>query len=146
MSKKELKQLLAIVNGEKERECIKYTLYKASHMTPTQARSVFGLENMKARALEVEASISAAEEITKAYDDLAHSQDQALLDCYGLSASDLETPQIACTEESSESESDHMELEIENDTNVSDQNLLFHLQQSNFNWFEFCDQCNGCGT
>ena len=145
MSKKELKQLLSIVNGEKERECIKYTLYKASSISPTQARCLFGLEYMKARALEVEASVGGAEEIGKAYDDLAYSQDQAILDCYGLSASDLENPQIVYSSEES-SDSDHMELvESEDKTNTPDEKLLISLQNSNYNWFEFSDHCNECG-
>ena len=83
MTKEDLKKLLLITSSEKERECIKYAIYKSSGITPTQARLRFGLENMATRASKVESSIAEASEIITAYDEITKLQVKALADCYG---------------------------------------------------------------
>ena len=62
----------------------KYAVYKSSGITPTQARLRYGLDNVAARASRVESSITEAEEIIKAYDDIYQIQKKALVasDCY----------------------------------------------------------------
>ena len=52
MTKDDLKKLLLITSSEKERECIKYAVYKSSGVTPTRARLRYGLDDMHVRALE----------------------------------------------------------------------------------------------
>ena len=78
MTKTELKQLLMVAITEKERECIRYAVYKASNLTPTQAKLHFGLDSMKSRALKVQKCIDEVKEIDGAYSDFAHTQELAL--------------------------------------------------------------------
>ncbi len=50
VSKEELKQLLSIAQSDRERECLRYAVYRASGLTPTAARRCFGFEGMPVRA------------------------------------------------------------------------------------------------
>lgn len=107
MTKTELKQLLVIATTEKERECIRYAVYKASNLTPTQAKLHFGLDSMKSRALKVQECIDEVKEIDEAYSDLAHTQELALFDCYGVESSEFLSPVVSSEEESDLSDTEH---------------------------------------
>ena len=76
-----------ITQSDRERECIRYTVYKHSGATPTEARRLFGFGSMKTRAAHVETCIKEAQEIHEAVDDMARIQDRALLDCLAVSSS-----------------------------------------------------------
>lgn len=76
ITKEELKQLLTITQSERERECIRYAIYKTSGATPTEARRLYGFQNMKARAAHVETCIKEAQEIYEAVESLAQNQDR----------------------------------------------------------------------
>ena len=79
--KEELKQLLRLTQSERERECLPYAVYKASGAFPSEARRLFGFEDMKMRALHVE------ECMKEAVDDFAQCQDQAVLDTHIIESS-----------------------------------------------------------
>ena len=96
---------------------------------------------MKERALRVEKCMEEANDINEAYDDLAHIQEQAVFDCYGVPSSNFQSLEIS-SEELSDSEcegsiSEHEDVSL---TNIpKDQELLSKLRLSGCNWFEFCD-------
>ena len=107
ITKEELKQLLTLIESDREKECIRYTVFKAAGLSQTKARQQFGLENMT--LYERSACISEAKEIKSAISELAMLQDQAILDCYCGGASP-EPEQLACLSES-DTESDIAEEE-----------------------------------
>ena len=75
-----LKQLLRITQTERERECIRYAIYKTSGATPTEARQLYGFENTRL----VDTCIKEMKEIYEAAESLAHIQEQALQDTLGF--------------------------------------------------------------
>ena len=145
MNKSDLKHLLSIVKGEKERECVRYAVYKCSGLTQTQARNHFGLENMEARAFTVESCIKEAKEITNELDDIVSDQCQALLDCYGLTSIDEQELLMGDSDESDYDDDfvDNEELsssipQVESTPN--DDMLMKTLVDCDYNWFEFVEQ------
>lgn len=84
---------------------------------------------MKLRLQKVEACMEEAEDIREAYDGLAHSQDQALLDCYGVSELQLEEP--LSDEDSSDCDCDPVfpllyTDQKEKESQISDEQLLLN--------------------
>lgn len=59
-------------------------MYKASGISQTQARQLYGFENMNSKVFEVEQSLLEAQEIDEAIDNLAHVQDEAFLATFGV--------------------------------------------------------------
>lgn len=53
-----------------------YAVYRASNLTPSQAKLQFGLDSMKSRALKVRECIDEVKEINLAYSNLARTQKQ----------------------------------------------------------------------
>ena len=74
ISREELKKLL-ISESERERQCIRYAVFKSSCTTLLEARRKYGFDRMDEKAAQVEACIKQAEEIHHATDKLARTQD-----------------------------------------------------------------------
>jgi hypothetical protein len=144
MQKSDLKALLSIVKGDREKECIRYAIYKCSNMTQTQAKKQFGLENMNARAAEVESSMKKAEEITTEIKELVNIQCQALYNYCGLSSvtdESVSTDDSDCDEFDLEEFDDSTLVLQENEAaNPCEDFLMNMLVSSNYNWFEFIEQ------
>lgn len=75
----------------RERECIRYAIYKTSGATPTEACRLFGFENMRARASHVDTCIKEMQEIYEAVESLVHIQEQALQDTLGFESNSSES-------------------------------------------------------
>lgn len=104
ITKEGLRDLLILDKNDRERECIRYAVYKASGVTQTKARQQFGLENMYERSAHVEACVSEAKQIQTMVSELAALQDQAILNCY---CGGLPPEEVYCTSDSSgESDAD----------------------------------------
>ena len=131
------KLILTLPQSNRERETIRYAVYKASGVTPNQAHKHFGFDNISSRALEVEKCIAETQEIRAAIDDLAYTQDKALLATYGIV--DVDDSSTSETESSDEfeypREDDAQELKISNDF------LMETLKSCDCNWLELvsCD-------
>ena len=137
ITKEELKQLLKITQSERERECIRYAIYKTSGATPTEARRLFGFDNMRARASHVEDCIKEVQEIYQAIDSLAQTQDQALLHTLGIESSS--------SSESSGEETDCSSSQYDSisaiDMSVPDNSsLAASLCKCDCNWFQFVER------
>ena len=89
MTKHELKQLFTLTQMERERELIRYAIFKSSGSTPTEIRRTLGFECMKDRAAHVESCIKNAREVFESIDNLAQAQEMALLDCLGYTSETL---------------------------------------------------------
>jgi len=59
--------------------------------TPTEARRLFGFENMRARASHVDTCIKEMQEIYEAVESLAHIQERALQDTLGFESNSSES-------------------------------------------------------
>ena len=70
-TKQDMNNLLSFVHCTREHGCLQYTVYKATGMTPSQARKKFGFERMGQRAQEVERCIEEAEQIKRSCEELA---------------------------------------------------------------------------
>ena len=75
ISREELKKLMLISESERERQCIRYAVFKSSCTTPSEARRKYGFDRMDEKAAQVEACIKQAEEIHHATDKLARTRD-----------------------------------------------------------------------
>ena len=84
MTKAHLMQLLLLAQSDRERECIKYAVFKSSGLSPSAARKFYGLTEMARRTAGVEQAIAEAEQLHEMIDDLAATQDKALLLSYGI--------------------------------------------------------------
>ena len=101
--------LRLLAQSDHERECIKYAVFKSSGLSPSAARRFYGLTEMARRTAGVEQAITEAERLHEVIDDLAATQDKALLLSYG----------IHCTSSSS-SDSDSEETQSGADLALTD--------------------------
>ena len=139
-SKHELKQLLSIAQSEREKECIRYAVYKAPSITPSQARRQFGLESMRTHALRVETCIQEAQEIQVAVAELASDQDKAILDTFGVCGNELSSPESdECSSEGSDVDASDT-IEQCTTTLPDDQHLIELLRMGEYNWFDFVER------
>ena len=132
MSKQELKHLLSLAQSDKERECIRYAVYKASGISATQARKKFGFENMSERCCRVEEALKDAQAIRECIESLSSTQEHAMLESFGIH--DSPSGSSSDTEDSSESGEAMQGISV---SLPSDGELLQILTESEFNWFEF---------
>ncbi len=84
LEKSMVKMLLRIAQSDRERESMRYVIYKASGMTASQARRAYGFQNMQSRALAVEDAIAEIQQIREAIEDLANVEEEALLTRWGI--------------------------------------------------------------
>ena len=136
ISKQELKQLLTITKTERERELIRYTVFKTSGVTPTKARRWLGFENMQSRALHVESCVQEVQELYEAVESLAKSQDEAVLDTFGIVSTSSESSghETDCSLYDADPHSDDDTMNVCMPDNSS---LAKVLHESDFNWFQF---------
>ena len=132
ISKDELKDLLRLAGSDKERECIRYTAFRASGLSQTAARKCLGLENMTDRADKVQAALEEARAIRESVESMARIQEKAVLETLGLVNSDSS---CSSTESEIHSESED-ESSAGSTKEATVQELVSLLHCSSFNWFE----------
>ena len=153
LDKTTVQDLLSLATSDRERECIRYTLYKASGITQTQARCVYGFENMNARAIEVENCLIEAQKIRKAIDNLACIQDKAFLSTLGVLSDTDGSDDLASSSEDEDDNAVGLSCVrgIESDAHESDTlhsiddelcigNVKSVLEASKYNWFDLCER------
>ncbi len=139
-----VKLLLSLAQSDRERQCLRYAVVKASGVTPTQARKRFGFQNASVLCSEVEKCVQESQCIREAVEDLAHIQDKALLATLGIEDDDNSTDSEG--EEEGET-SQYLEPVQTNPEpyltptirSIVENNstLVQALQDSGLNWFEF---------
>ena len=139
-----LQALLSMAQSDRERETLRYVVYKASGLTATRARRLYGFERMNSRALRVEESILQMKRIRETVDEMAQIQDKALLSSFGLHyADDSSDSDGNCSDSSVEDVTDGCALGIEtgpapsSNLSISLESMATLMKQSNYNWFEF---------
>ena len=151
LDKTSVQKLLGLATSDRERECIRYALFKGSGMTQTQARREYGFENMDARALEVEACSVQAQEIRKAIDNLACVQDKAFLSTLGV-LSDSDDSDSSINEDDADNLDCFHSISVEEMTDdpndftnsfsgiVSLEMFKSILAASKYNWFDIVER------
>ena len=79
-----VKMLLNLAQSPRERECLRVAIFQASDISATEARTRYGFEMMGERSSAVENCTLEAQEIRAAVEDLASTQDKALLKSYKI--------------------------------------------------------------
>ena len=129
MEKRCVKMLLSLATSDREREVVRYAIFKASGMSATRARHQYGFERMTERSVQVEEAIVEARRIHEAVEDIAMIQDKALLASFGIGLSS-----------SSSDETDLDDEQVPTSLCELSPSLLDlckrTLAQSNYNWFE----------
>ena len=137
IDKKCVKVLLALARSDRERECLRYAVFKASGISQTEARRRFGFENMTNRAANVEQVLQETEKIREAIDDLAKIQDKAVLESIGVA----HITQDSSEDSESDVDTDEYQQEESSVTTVIPEDVLKKtLESSHFNWFECISQ------
>ena len=77
INKSELKALLELAQSTRERELIRYSVFRSSGLSATGAQKHVGLEIMQRRSARIHACIEKACEIREAMDKLSLVQDKA---------------------------------------------------------------------
>ena len=91
INKSEIKGLLGLAQSDRERELIRYSLFKASGLTSSGVRRHFGFEKMSERARSVRDCIETARSIREAIDKLSMIQDRAILAAMGINGDETES-------------------------------------------------------
>ena len=138
MSKSELKDLLSLAQTDKERECVRYAVWKSSGLSVTAARRVYGFENLRERAQKVDTAIEEVKAIRTAMDEVCKIKEKAALALYGISVSDMSTDESDSGEEwTSLSEVEEDSTLIQSEVSWPEKSALLRLlQDCKFNWFE----------
>lgn len=149
LEKSVVKMLLSISQSDRERECLRYAVYKASGMTATMVRRTYGFEGMQARAISVESALLEIKQIREAIDDLANTKEESLLVHLGfnLPVDSADSSTDDSSEEEEASIAQHLEASaVASSCHYSDkdeqnpQDLQVLLTECNYNWFEFLEQ------
>ena len=79
-----VKMLLALAQSNRERECIRYAIFKASGMSATRARHQYGFDRMIEHSSHVKEAMIEVQQIRETVEDIACIEDQALLVPFGI--------------------------------------------------------------
>ena len=114
LSKQELDGLLNLTETDAAREMLKHVTAKASGLSDTKAKKIYGFTGVHKREQKVEEAIKESLAIRQAIEKIANLKDKALLSSLGFQVSSESEP----SESESESEDDSSELSS-NDENRS---------------------------
>ena len=137
MDKPLIQSLLGLCQSDRERECVRFAVFKASGLSATQARKQFGFENMTQRTKKVEDVIAHVEYIRTAIEKLAMTKELAVLRNLGLTCNDKESSDSE-NEDSGSCDEDGQSLTTCED--VTPQELTSLVQESQLNWFEIAEK------
>ena len=84
LDKLTVQKLLSFATSDRERECIRYAVFKASNITATQARRLYGFENMKDRICNVELVLTETQEKRDAIDEVVKIRKKELQISHGI--------------------------------------------------------------
>ena len=146
MTKEDLQRLLLISQTDRERKCIRYAVFKASGITPSAARRLYGFDNIQELSREVEDCIADAKKIREDVENLAYHQDRAMLECYGLCDSSDEDSGAECSVPEIEDLGAECSVRMLHEQYPNHRSLMLVLKASKFNWFDFLDKMDNADT
>ena len=148
LSKEEMKELLSFARSDREREVLRYSVYRASGLTSSAARRLYGWERMSERLVVVEESLREAKALRDSIEDLCLTQEHALLRSLGI---EPETSDISDDDSGSGSDQiTDIATELSDSGSGSsipcEKKLNETLEKSQYNWFEVVmnslDECD----
>lgn len=147
LGKSMIKQLLGLAQSDRERECLHYAVFKASGMTPTQARQMYRFEHMAQRAKKVENCISEAPKIRETIESLATIEDTAFLATLGI-LPDYSDEESDCEELEDADSSEPKDL-LPDTSEVAPgalslEDLKVLVDSSQYNWFDMIERAEEC--
>ena len=148
IAKPMVQQLLSFAQSDRECECVRYVVFKASGLTQTQVEKKYGFQNMHERAGAIENALSEIRGIRETIDHLATIEDKAYLTTLGISPedssedSDLDKLEDIETRHSFYDcmENDYVQETVESATRLPPNSLKGLLSKCNFNCFEFTEK------
>ena len=84
ISKDVVKSLLGLCQSDRERECLRYTVLKASELSATQVCKRYGFQSMNERSKVVDDTLQHAKYIRESINELAKSRDHSMLKALGI--------------------------------------------------------------
>lgn len=78
LSKSHVEMLLSLGQSERERSCLRHVITKASGISATRARKMYGFEALTVKMKQVDEAIKATQDIREAIDELASIEDKML--------------------------------------------------------------------
>ena len=84
LTKQNLKDVLTIAQSDRERLLIKYSVYKASGLSPTAARRYYGFDNICQRAEKLEHAVQQIKQIRTSVLELAMDREKAIAHSLGV--------------------------------------------------------------
>ena len=111
LSKETVSDLLKLAESNGERERLKYAIVKAAGISHSQAKNVYGFDNVSSRVNKVENALLEATAIRDAIENIANIKETAILSSLGIN------------ETSDESQSESMDDESETDTDNSENEI-----------------------
>ena len=124
-----MKELLSFAKSDREREVLRYSVYRASGLTSSAARKLYGWERMSDRSL-VEESLREARALQESIEDLCVTQERALLQSLGIEPETSDTSDDECV-----CESDTLPSDLPGDRINTEKELNETLSKSQYNWF-----------
>ena len=98
-----VKGILSLAQTDRERELLRYSIFKASGLTSTAARKILGFEKMAERSSTVEEAISEVHSIHETIEELAAIKNKAFLHSLGIQSDSSEED---CSTESSDDDNE----------------------------------------
>ena len=133
VSKNVVKSLLGLCQSDRERECVRYALFKSSGMSATQARKNLGFERMASRSEKVEQAIEHATYIRSSVEKLSKIKEKAVLRNLGIDWGDDSSSDESVDDEILE-EPPLLPEFTQEELDVGEMTKL--VKDSLFNWFE----------
>ena len=110
LTKETVKDLFQLSESESERERLTYAISKASGLSTTKLRTLYGFENLKNRQKNVDLAIATAKEIRESIEFIAHIKEKAVLRSFGVTvesdSDDAYESEESCSDSEYTSETD----------------------------------------
>ena len=136
ISKEEFHRLLSCARGRREQETLTYAVCRASGLTASGARKVYGVSNASERLANVEDSLRETQEIRENVEELVAVQVNAMLQSEGY----VELNMSSSPSESDDCDSSDMEsYQTDRPLKTCAAEIKEILVMSNHNWFSVVD-------
>ena len=137
-SKEDMKHLLTLAQSHREREVLRHIICKTSQLSATAACKLYGWQKMTNRSAAVEEYLKDANDIREAIENIATTQEHAVLLSLGIS-DELSPSSEDDTSDDNESRLDDASCShLKYNPTTSELNTI--LVESNFNWYDFIMQ------
>ena len=138
MSKKQLKSVLSLAQGDNERALIRYTAVAASGVSASGARKHYGFDGVNAKMEQVENALQEAEAVHCAFESVVHVQEAATLALFGIDCNAESDFSSGSSEGESDDDTAGLDSLAQSETRevFSRDEMIGVLKAGTCNWFE----------